>query len=383
VRVRVNIPAWGGAEIAAGVGALARGGRGGASRERLRRELEAWAPGWTAVPVVSARYAIALAVRALGLAGKRLAVPADVCPAVLTGLRAAPAEVVPVDCAPSSFGFDTDALARAARAGEVDAVLAPATYGVDQDVAAISSLGLPLVEDAAYQLGRTGPDGRACGTRGDAGVWSFNFKALTAVGGGVLVVRASAPEIDGEPRTGLGEALRFANYAARGVVRHRIPSFLPGARPPTREPAPEARDALTRLAAAPMSELQAAIALAQWRSRGRLEARQRENVAALARVVETSGALAPLAAPGDAVVHLFPCLAPSPGAAHRVRLSLYNRGVQTEDPYPLLWDAPERFPNARDLAGRLLLVPCNASLGRAEMRAVARALDEASREPAR
>jgi dTDP-4-amino-4,6-dideoxygalactose transaminase len=378
VRVRINIPAWGGAELAAGMGALARAGRGTASREGLRRELEAWAPGWSAVPVSSARYALALAVRALGLAGKRVAVPAYVCPAVLTGLRAAPAEVVPVDCAPSSLGFDVEALAKAGAA----AVLAPATYGVDQEFAAISSLGLPVVEDAAYQIGRRDAERRAYGTRGDVGVWSFNFKALTAVGGGVLVVRRAAPEIDGQARTNLGEALRFANYAARSIARHRIPSFFPGAEPPSREPTAGAREALTRLVEAPMSELQAAIALAQWQARDRLEARQRENFAALARVVEASDPLTPLARDADAVVHLFPCLAPSPDAARRIRLSLYNRGVQTEDPYPLLWDAPERFPNACDVADRLLLVPCNASLGGAEMRAVARALDESSREPA-
>jgi dTDP-4-amino-4,6-dideoxygalactose transaminase len=375
VHVRINIPAWGRREIAAGAAALAWAGKSAAARGALGRALEAAAPGWRPVLVSSARYAIALAVRAIGLTGARVAVPAYVCPAVLTGLRAAPAEAVPVDCLPSSFAYDPEALALA----RVAAVLAPNTYGVDQDFAALGRLGLPVIEDAAYQAGRLDPQGRACGTRGDAGVWSFNFKALTAVGGGVLLVRSPAVEVREPGRAGVGEALRFVNYAARSIARHRIPSFLPGASPPSRGPNDELRRALGELRETSMSGLQAAVALAQWEARDRLAALQREHAALLGRVVEGSDALAPLAGPGDAIVHLFPCLAPSGDAAYDTRRRLYERGVQTEDPYPLVWSGPERFPNARDLAERLLLVPSNASLGEAEMRAVARALEGAAR----
>jgi dTDP-4-amino-4,6-dideoxygalactose transaminase len=57
--------------------------------------------------------------------------------------------------------------------------------------------------------------------------------------------------------------------------------------------------------------------------------------------------------------HLCPVLADDGEEAFRVRLALYEAGIQTEEPYSVSWDAP----NARELARRLVLVPCNASLG--------------------
>ena len=90
--LRLNIPPWGAGEIAAGLRAVA--GRKG-DLQFLRRELADAVPGRVPILVRSARFGIALAVRALGLAGRRIAVPGYVCPAVLTGLRSAPAEAVP------------------------------------------------------------------------------------------------------------------------------------------------------------------------------------------------------------------------------------------------------------------------------------------------
>jgi dTDP-4-amino-4,6-dideoxygalactose transaminase len=360
--VRINIPAWGARELLAGAGALAAAGRRTASREALQRVVAALVPGWTPSLVASARYGIALAIRALGLAGRRVAVPAYVCPAVLTGLRGAPAKPIPVDCLPASLAFDTEALERAG----VDAVLAPNTYGVDQDYAALERLGLPVVEDAAYQAGRTDPEGRVCGTRGEAGVWSFNFKCLTGVGGSVVLLRAGR---EAEPAAGgalpRGEAARFVNYAARAIARHRIPSFLPGAERPGREAADEVRASLNEMREASMSELQGAVALAQWHARERLAARQLENATAIARAAGTA-----LGRP-DALPHLVPVLAAGPDEARRMRVALWERGIQTEEPYPVPWDG---FPNATALARRLVLVPCNASLGRAQVERIVEAL---------
>ena len=61
-----------------------------------------------------------------------------------------------------------------------------------------------------------------------------------------------------------------------------------------------------------------------------------------------------------------------------MRQVLYGRGVQTELPYPFLLGSPKELPNAFDLANRLVLVPCNASLGPRQIARVARALQEAS-----
>lgn len=394
--IRLNIPAWGLAELVAGTRALLPLPVRPLYVERLRAALEHAVPGRRPLPVRSARFGIALAVRALGLARRRIAVPGYVCPAVLTGLRTAPAEAVPIDCLPGSTRFDPAALADAAAAGRIDAVLAPNTYGADQDfeaLGALAALGLPVIEDAAYQAGREDAAGQACGGRGAAGVWSFNFKALTAAGGGVLWLPAdqlARAEQELTPaRSATESRALFLDYALRGVLRHRIPGFLPGFAPPhpAGTAAAEPRAALQAGREGIMSELQAALAYAQWRQRDGLAAAQR------ARARQLAGALARCAAltllPGlapDGAIHLLPVLvrtAPdaAPAAVLRARRILHAAGVQTEEAYPILFDAP--LPNARALAARLFLVPAGPALGARQLARIASALEEAGKAIAR
>jgi hypothetical protein len=159
MRIRINIPAWGASEITAGVQSLVTSARHARESAILSRAMVETVPGWTPTPVSSGRFAVALAMRALRLEGARVAVPAYLCPAVLAGVRAVGAEAIPVDCLPRSICFDLDALSRVRVAG----VLATNTYGVDQDFAGLAQLGLPVLEDAAYQAGRVDSEGRACG----------------------------------------------------------------------------------------------------------------------------------------------------------------------------------------------------------------------------
>lgn len=358
--LRLNVPAWNGGEIAAGLRALAGAT---ADLEDLRRELADAVPGRAPILVRSARFGIALAVRALGLAGRRIAVPGYVCPAVLTGLRAAPAEAVPVDVEKSSSRFDLRQIR------DVDAVLAANTYGIDQDFDALARLGLPVIEDAAYQAGRA-----ESGGRGDAGVWSFNFKALTGVGGGVLWLPPGLAGPTGLPRRSGGETKLFLDYALRALLRHRIPAFAGGFAPPG-PPANRTRPALSAHRDGALSPLQAAVALRQWRRRDELAARQR---AASARIASAAGAFHKL--PGqapDAAVHLLPLLAATPDAALAARRHLYRAGIQTEDAYPIPFDDP--LPHARDLAMRLFLVPIGPALGEDQLKRIALALETSPR----
>src|SRR5262249_48769620 len=73
------------------------------------------------------------------------------------------------------------------------AVIAVDLYGQTADyepiVAACARHGVPLIEDAAEALGAT-YQGRAAGTLGDIGVFSFNGnKIITTSGGGMFVAR--------------------------------------------------------------------------------------------------------------------------------------------------------------------------------------------------
>jgi dTDP-4-amino-4,6-dideoxygalactose transaminase len=390
VHIRINIPNWGWREIGLGLAALASVGRSRSYRKRLLGELERELAGRKPVLVSSARFGLTLAARLLGLEGRRVAIPGYVCPAVLTGLRAAAVETVPIDCSPASTRFDPVALSVVVADQSVDAILASNTYGLDQDFRMLAQLGLPVIEDAAYQAGRSDRDGKMCGARGDVGVWSFNFKALTAVGGGVLLL----PDGTDEPECARGsldlkQTIRFFNYAVRSRGRHLIPESFAGARPPVAGPDLTVRSVWLELDLTAMSEIQAAVALAQWESRNESYARQRFNSNCIAEAITRSDAFTTIAGLGDSSLpHLFPVLArvsdkDAPSAVYLARRFLHSRGVQTETPYPVLLGPRDVLPNAHTLAARLVLVPCNASLGERQIRRVAAALEAASREVAR
>jgi dTDP-4-amino-4,6-dideoxygalactose transaminase len=365
MHLRINLPPWGRAELGAGLKALVNRRSGDASREELRRALaRAAGEGWSVALMSSGRAALARAIPLMGLTNRRVAVPAYACPAVPSAVRAAGAEPIAVDVKPDSIRFDPDALTRADVAG----VVAANTYGLDQDFEALRDWAgaRPVIEDAAYRVGRP--------PRGDSAIWSFNFKALTGVGGGVLLSRKFLADPPG-PRARPGELARFLDYGARGVAGHRIPRFLPGAQPPgssgpnphTQIPAP-----------GPMSNLQAAIALAQWHRRAEIERDQRENVRAIKGAIDGAVGLAPLdEAPFP---HLVP-LVVRVGAEYldravlRTRRLLHHGGIQTEEPYPV----PDGFPNAQDLARRLVLVPCHAAIAPRVRDRLAETVAEAAR----
>jgi dTDP-4-amino-4,6-dideoxygalactose transaminase len=387
IHVRLNIPAWGGREIAAGAAALVRPGARRFS-ERLRDAIAESVPGWRPVLVASARAGLAMAVRMLALGGRRVAVPAYVCPAVVTGLRFAGADPVAVDCRPGSMRFDADALARLVSRSGVDAVVAPNTYGDDQDFETLAALGLPVIEDAAYQAGRTEPGGgRVCGTRGRLGVWSFSFKALTSVGGGVLLVpRDLGIEPPPIRPPGVAGAARFANLAGRALLGSRIPRWLPGAEAPGGERERTTPPTLLQVVDGGMSEVQAAVALAQWQARRELAARQRETAATIMAAVERCDPFAVLAdqTPG-ATSHVLPLVVrgpgeDAPGVVDRVRRRLHEHGVQTERAYAVTLAARTEAPVAHDLAARLVVLPCSAALGRQEIGAIVRGLEHAARD---
>ena len=108
------------------------------------------------------------------------------------------AEPVLLDSDDASWNLDAALLAaeldeRAATNRLPAAVIAVDLYGQTADyepiAAACARHGVPLVEDAAEALGAT-YHGRAAGTLGDIGIFSFNGnKVITTSGGGMLVAR--------------------------------------------------------------------------------------------------------------------------------------------------------------------------------------------------
>lgn len=389
--VRVNIPNWGLSEYRAGLFAMLHG-----SRQRpdlvFTDVLEA-ATGRSDISLhASARQALVTAMGAGCIRATSIAVPAYVCPAVAHAVRAAGMHPVPIDCATDAFHMDHDALEKAIERDRIGGVIVPSTYGVPAPHERLRSVGLPWFNDAAYRVGDMEQVTASERNGSAATIWSFNYKALSGVGGGILI-GANTSVTTREPVGYIGsrrdERQRFANYALRAVWRHRIPRSLPGAAVPRALAKHEGRPVLERVPMGTMSGLQAAIALTQWQRRLELFRRSRSNSSLLADVAARSELVRlPSTTDGAADAgfpHLFPLLVTSPieqaeATVLRIRKSLHCRGVQTEDPYPLLATQYARIERATELRRRLLLVPCNASIASDAIAHVAEALDCALRE---
>jgi len=124
-----------------------------------------------------------------------------------------------VDCDEATWTMDPDLLSaeldrRARRGGLPAAVVVVDLYGqcadYDRIVATCHQHGVPLVEDAAEALGAT-YRGRAAGSFGEVGVFSFNGnKIITTSGGGMLVSQDPAR----------GERARYLASQARDPAPH-------------------------------------------------------------------------------------------------------------------------------------------------------------------
>jgi dTDP-4-amino-4,6-dideoxygalactose transaminase len=133
--------------------------------------------------------ALAIALRALGLAGARVGVPASVCYAVPLAVELSgnvPA-LVDVDPATGNAG-----VAQLERAGSLDAVVAvTSTYGELLPLAEVAAWcdarGIPLVEDPSLAAGSE-VDGRPAGAWGACAIVSFGGGKLVDAGGGAALL---------------------------------------------------------------------------------------------------------------------------------------------------------------------------------------------------
>lgn len=129
------------------------------------------------------------------------------------------AEPVFIDSEPESWNMSPAALERAFLASEKTgklpkAVIAVSLYGQSADLAPIMAIckryGVPLVEDAAEALGAT-YQGKACGTFGEFGIFSFNGNKIITTSGGGMLISNNLEAI---------EKARFLATQARDPARH-------------------------------------------------------------------------------------------------------------------------------------------------------------------
>ena len=172
---------------------------------RSRAFAEAFA-GYTrsrhAVLVNSGTSALYLSLRALGIGpGDAVLVPAYTFPATANSVAWAGADPIFVDVDPNTYNMDAatveerlEALKPALRK-RIKAVMPVQAFGNPVDIKPLIVLarkhGWKVIEDAACALGST-LDGKASGTHGDVGCYSFHPRKILTTGEGGAMVTASA-----------------------------------------------------------------------------------------------------------------------------------------------------------------------------------------------
>lgn len=148
-----------------------------------------------AVAVSNGTAALHLALLALGIGpGDSVAVPTYSWPATANVVEAVGADCVFVDIEPGTWAMSPNAL------GEVDVPLAAVIpvhpFGVMADLPGLAAAapGVVVIEDAACALGAS-RDGRAAGSVGEVGCFSFHPRKAVTTGEGGMVTTSSA-ELD-------------------------------------------------------------------------------------------------------------------------------------------------------------------------------------------
>jgi aminotransferase len=264
---------------------------------------------------------------------------------------------------------------------DVAAVLTPRTRavmvlhygGYPGEIAGIAALcaerRLLLIEDAAIAVASR-VDGRACGTFGDMGVWSFDHgKIVVTVDGGMLYVRD--PELASrvpkmaylglEQRSGFDQAMRsrtrWWDFDVSSFSRRSVTN-----------------DVLAAVGCVQLSRLPEFI-------------KRRKEVAegyddALSGVDGVR--CPPPLPPGHESSYYMYWIQVPPGIRDELARDLYERGIYTTFRYPLLhrvaaYGSAAALPNAEYAAARTLLLPMHQALSDADVQRVVDAVRECVR----
>jgi len=199
--IRTFAPEWGAGEVGAVLGCVLRGQvlRGGQVR-MLEERLSRLADGRPVIAVDSGRGALYAILRSLGLPpGSEVIAPTLVCEVAIFPILRAGLKPVFVDCL-DDLTMDPQ---------EVEYAIGPATrvllmahiYGKMCDAERLERIasrhGLVLIDDAAQVLGARYA-GRALGTYGDFGIYSFNYKQVCSLMGGAIIINRASERVDPE-----------------------------------------------------------------------------------------------------------------------------------------------------------------------------------------
>jgi perosamine synthetase len=376
------------------LGGYARGLATSAGDAALGAELARRSGVAHAWPLSSGRAAMTVLLRAMAAARAEPArneviVPAYTCYSVPASIERAGLVPRLCDIDPETYGLDPGALQRC-DFSRVLAVVTANLYGIPNALTAIEGIarerGVYLLDDGAQALGAS-CDGRAVGTFGDAGLYSFDKgKIICTIQGGAMVTRATRgplfEAIGAEARRlpaptageSLSNAIKLPIYVlglhptVYGQIR-KLP-FLGLGRTDYQPQYPIAR----------LGRLQVGVARRLLPHVDRLNRQRRANAAQLSQALQgLPGMVLPrLAAGVEPVYARFPLRVPDPAARVRLIEALDGAGIGATASYPqALADVPEvaarlsaanrEMPGARTLAAQIVTLPthghCPADLG--------------------
>ena len=159
----------------------------GPEGEALEADFARYLEGGRGCAVSSGSAALFLALDTLRIGiGHRVAIPTYACTALLNAVHGVRAEAIPVDNAPGSFNISAATLGRAAGGKPFDAVIAVHTYGEAADIESLRTAARYVIEDCCQAVGGS-IAGRPLGRAGDLVVFSFYAtKPITSGHGGLL-----------------------------------------------------------------------------------------------------------------------------------------------------------------------------------------------------
>jgi len=327
----------------------------GETVSRFEQEFAAWLGAKHAVGVGTGLDALRLALLGSGIGtGDEVIIPANTFIATAFAVSAVGARPVPVDCLEETHQIDP-ARIPAAITSRTKAIIPVHLYGHPADMDRIGPIarshGLAVIEDAAQAHGAR-LHGRACGTFGQAGCFSFYpAKNLGAYGDGGCVVTDDAA---------LAERLRrLRNYGQQAKNEH----VLVGGN--------------SRL-----DSMQAAVLRVKLRHLDAWNARRAAHAARYAALLPGDGLVLPTTQPG--ATHVFHLFVLRTRAREALRAHLEQAGIETGVHYPVpphlqpayagLGYGPGSFPVAERLAREVMSLPMFPELTEDQLQRVASAI---------
>jgi perosamine synthetase len=346
------------------------------------------------IPVRSARCAIVLALKALGLpVGARVAAPLYCCPVVFKAIRAAGMRVRFIDVEPDSFCMSADDLQ--AKRNECDAVIAVHSFGQLCDVRALTSTGLPVIEDCAQAIGSSA-HGTPAGRFGDVAVFSFRSGKYLSVGeGGALYaqdpalharLKSMASELPAP--SAVDEAVHVARTWLRSTLRRRPLWGLVGEQMWQAYGRSTEFSAQTPIVMSLMFRADLRMALARLPGLPEAVARQRSHAHWLAQHLKSDVCMHPQDPRGQCCNrYLYPLLLATGTQRDRIAQLLHRAGIGTITPYKdNVSLAARHFDYAGDcvhaerVAQRVLVLPSSHVLAHRDLQRIARAFNQACTE---